>query len=306
MNETKNKKKVSKGVKRARSMRNMIMMVLVCVLMLSAATYAWFTLSETARITNLTMTVGQETGLLIAPDTSVSTRTERNAAGTAGTYSGVLEFKTAGTEGDGYDISGVLLPGTLTANGTDVQAPDYNTNGEVSGLKNADAISDTTGATTTGHVYKTSFFMRTTDPANVSVKLKGATLNGDASTVPGDGGTYVLNASNATYGATAIRIKLSDGTNSIVYRPLDGYTNQNADMTAAADVRDVKTTVTPTDVQALDGSFGVTQGSLEITPTGNRIFMEIWLEGTDTYCVNEIMADQIIGQLEFEVVQPTP
>ena len=61
-------KKQSKGVKRARSMRNVVMMVLICALMLSAATYAWFTLSTSAKVANLSMTVGEETSLLIAPD----------------------------------------------------------------------------------------------------------------------------------------------------------------------------------------------------------------------------------------------
>ena len=87
-------KKPSKGVRRARSMRNVVMMVLVCALMLSAATYAWFTLSKNAKVANLTMQVGEETSLMIAPDTD-----KTGNAGKAGIYGSTLSFGE-NSEGD--------------------------------------------------------------------------------------------------------------------------------------------------------------------------------------------------------------
>lgn len=37
-------------VQKAKKIRSMVMMSLLCILMLSAATYAWFSLSNTAKV----------------------------------------------------------------------------------------------------------------------------------------------------------------------------------------------------------------------------------------------------------------
>ena len=105
-------KKTKSLTQKAKKIRSIIMMTLLCVLMMSAATYAWFTLSNTAKATNLTMTVGDTTGLQIAPDTGTG----------AGTFGSSITFN---------DIKGTILPAT-TSNGINFFKPIYGDDGEVS------------------------------------------------------------------------------------------------------------------------------------------------------------------------------
>ena len=96
-------------VQKAKKIRSMVMMSLLCILMLSAATYAWFSLSNTAKVSNLTMTVGDVTGLQIAPDEN----------GHAGTFGSSIDFST---------ITGKLLPAT-SQDGKNFFKPYYNEDG---------------------------------------------------------------------------------------------------------------------------------------------------------------------------------
>ncbi|MDY5575920.1 MAG: hypothetical protein SPF70_00355, partial [Lachnospiraceae bacterium] len=114
MDEKNVTKKVSKKeARRKRNMRNTIMMAVICVLLLSGATYAWFTLSNTAKVTNMTLKVGEASGLQIADDNN-------------GNWGSVIELAT-GTTG------AKLLPATMVTKGT-IQKPIYNDKGEVSQL----------------------------------------------------------------------------------------------------------------------------------------------------------------------------
>lgn len=298
MSETRNKKKVSKGVRRARSMRNMIMMVLVCVLMLSAATYAWFTLSNTAKVANLTMKVGEETSLMIAPDISKST-----SDGKAGTYGSVLEF------GSDYKIKYALQPATMTDAG--IQSPVYDETGtKVTSVAATTAENIMTDSSTSDagkfYCYKTTFFLKTAGNADVKVKLKGSNLTNTYGEPASKDGTYIVNKTASDMGARAIRIKLSAGDTSIIYEPLKGYTLPEGTYEKATDESGVSV-VTATNVQGTDGQFSTDTGRLTVKTTDTRVTMEVWLEGTDACCVNQIMADDILGQLAFEVVEdPVP
>lgn len=295
MSETKEtKRRVSKATKRVRTIRNMVMMALICVLMLSAATYAWFTLSSSAKITNLTMTVGEESGLLIAEDT------DRAGTGAAGTYGSTLVFGEGSGYSTNYKLNGALLPATVETDGK-LYSPVYNDAGEVSDIEEADAIMADTSADGNYYCYKTSFYMKVEGDVGVDVKLADTTLNGDAKTVP-TGGTYVLNA-NDGIGAKAIRIRISDGTNTIIYQPLSDWSKPAGVYNFATDSRTVKNTITATDIQNKLGIFTTQNGKLAISTTGTRITLEIWLEGTDDCCVDEIKAKDIIGQLVFEIDQ---
>lgn len=293
-------KKVSKGVRRVRSVRNMVMMVLVCVLMLSAATYAWFTLSSSAKVANLTMQVGAETSLMIAPDMDKAGNT-----GTAGTYGSVLSFGT-----DEYNIKYALQPATMDDAGK-IYSPKYNNEGnKVEGTEaiTTENIMTDSSASDTGkfYCYKTTFFLKTAGDKDVQVRLKAPTATMTAYEAPTDGvGTYVVNSTTSDLGAGAIRIKLSTDSGSIVYEPLSDYTLPTGTYESAEDTSGA-TAITSTDKQKQTGAFDTTageQGQFTVKTTDTRVTMEVWLEGTDSCCVNQIMADQIIGQIAFEVIE---
>lgn len=306
MSETKsNKQNRKKAQKRIKNIRNIIMMTLLCVMMMSAATYAWFTLSQSTRVTNITMTVGDESGLLIAPDGSSTTRT-----GTAGPFGSVLKFDD-GTYG--YKIKFPLNPATMQTAGT-ILKPHYKEEDgsvdSVEALGSKETMRDaSTDNTVKYYCYETTFFLKAAGSQNVDVRLKPSSFsNGGVSGADNGTGTYVLNSSTASTGARAIRIQLTDGTNSIFYQPLSDYSDSNT-RTYAADSREDKTTVAMTDVQLLDGTFAKNDGKLVVThePAGTKITMRIWLEGTDSlggknYCANEIMSNEFLAQLAFEVI----
>lgn len=299
-------KKTSKGVKRARSMRNVVMMVLICALMLSAATYAWFTLSDTARITNLTMTVGEESSLLIAEDLQ-----QAQAAGRPGEYKGSLVFGTDGTNNT-YELKGTLLPASLESASGDIKKPDYNDLGQVKTdlleLTSSDIMLDSSEEGDF-YCYKTTFYLKNGgSEEEIQVQLKAPTseISGNTKgTQAASDGTYMINKANEI-GASAIRIRFTDeDSHVIIYEPL--YDTENtAASESAQDLNENRTVAASTDIQKYTGAFTSNdRGKLTVTNTGTRITMEVWLEGTDDLCCNEVMADVISGQIAFEVVDTT-
>lgn len=299
-------KKPSKGVRRARSMRNMVMMVLVCVLMLSAATYAWFTLSDTARITNLTMTVGEESSLLIAEDIK-----QAESAGEAGEYKGSLVFGTDGST-NVYKLKGTLLPASLESQKGDIMKPEYNDLGQVvedlEELTASDIMKDSS-AEGDFYCYKTTFYLKNGgSESEIKVQLKEPSTpiaGNEKGTLAASDGTYMVNTTNEI-GASAIRIRFTDEKgNVVIYEPLSDVTN-TANSESAEDLGAPRTVAASTDIQKHTGAFTTAdRGTLIVTNTGTRITMEVWLEGTDELCCNEVMADVISGQIAFEVKDTT-
>ncbi len=297
-----NEKKKKKIVKKAKRIRGIVMMTLLCVLMMSAATYAWFTLSNTAKIANLTMTVGEATGLQIAKDTGTG----------AGTYGSVLQFDDGTTPI--YKITGKLLPAT-TADGKTFLKPTYNDDGEVSGTEStaeSDILSNlTTSPESEGYYYETTFYLKALGNQAVNVQLKaGGDLpaNGIAAVQNTATGTYVIAKNGTTdgkgyYGFQSIRISLTAGEKTIIYEPYSDIHGTNG--TAATLASGV--TITPATVtsqQKSDGTWNATQ-SKQLTLTGNAdtlVTMRIWVEGTDQDCVNEISLDDLLAQIVFETV----
>lgn len=301
-----NKKKKTKNIaKKAKKMRSIVMMSLLCVLMLSAATYAWFTLSNTAKVSNLTMTVGDVTGLQIAVDTGTG----------AGTYGNELKYGDG--EAASYKIIGTLLPATLMDKTNAIKKPVYDPAGsgavtDVSAVDASEVLKNGSASSATGYYYETTFYLKSLGK-DISVRLKkGESLAGTGVQTGNETGTYVLNnktqteTNNSTthIGAKAVRIWLTDGTNHIIYQPNSDLT-AGSNYTLATDSRSLKSTEAPTDVQSAAGTFGSTQGSLSLAKdTDKKITMRIWIEGTDEFCGNEIKLEDIIAQLQFEEVTP--
>lgn len=309
-------KKLSKGVRRARSMRNVVMMVLVCVLMLSAATYAWFTLSNTAKVANMTMTVGEVTGLQIAPDYNAGGTT-----GSVGTYGSVLAFDQEYVDAADsskkvtYNITGDLLPATMITTSV-MRKPVYAEDGtgeviSTSTLDQQDWMGNDGIAENTYYAYKTTFYLKALGEEEYVIKL----ADRSAITKPGvyqNGitGTYILNDKTSDtdtfIGADAIRICLETNNDKIIYAANNVSTDQKGTVAPTATNYLGGTLETVTNSQGTDGKF-TSNGT--ITLQGNedtRVTMTIWIEGTDPDCANEMSLDNIIAQLQFvKVESPT-
>lgn len=295
MKTTREKKKVDneKLIKSAKKVRSIIMMTLICIMLLTAATYAWFKLSDSARVTNLALTVSGENGLLIAPAAT---------ANTPGTYTGQLKFGTDidGSVGNGvkYQINGKLLPATTT-DGRSFRKPVYDANDGsivtgVSALASGEGrLTSASSSNGEGYYYETVFWLKAVSSGDIKVTLADKNAGGE--------GTYttVENSTKAN-GAAAVRMSFTtDRNETLVYEPNadvtpgTGYTSAKDNSRAAAYSDTMK--------QTSAGKFTNTK-TLTISNTGTKVTMRIWIEGTDTMCVNEIMAEQIQAQLQFQIV----
>ena len=297
MNE---KKKTKNITKKAKKIRSIVMMSLLCILMLSAATYAWFTLSNTAKVANLTMTVGDTSGLQIAEDNN----------GSAGTFGGSITFPA---------IKGKLLPATTT-DGKNFKEPEYNDEGEVYNLKTASKKLPQTDATddTEGYYIEYSFWLKSLGDQDSTIKLaKGEGISDGIyiETYKDDyKGTYVLSksvdTSKSVPGSAAVRISFvgtnKDNTEQVtVFEPNSDITNDGITLTKKEDYAVDSTTdsAKAADVKHKEsGEIDTTADGDVITLKANtptKITMYIWIEGKDAQCVNQIAAKDIIGQLLF-------
>lgn len=302
MEKEMNEKKKSKSItKKAKKIRSIVMMSLLCVLMLSAATYAWFTLSNTAKVANLTMTVGDVTGLQIAPDKN----------GTAGTYGSVIDME------DILTGEGKLLPAT-TKDGKIFYQPTYDDNGDVIATTvEGEELALDSASTDTGHYIKYTFWLKSLGEA-AEVKLKAGTgvTDGLESGATSPTGTYVLstNVTDNIPGSAAVRMSfvLDDGSVA-VYEPNNDITNKvdegtetRAKDNRTSDKTAVGTTISQTKTGVIEQN---TSGAYESVVSleagvGKKIILYIWIEGTDNQCSNEIASSgtdlkEIKAQLQF-------
>lgn len=339
MNESKStetKKKVSRKVtKRQRNLRNTIMMAGLSVVLLSGATYAWFTLSNTAKITNLSLGVAKSSGLLIAPAND-------NGDVDSDNYGTILELEMTNEQA-------VLLPATLADlngnNGTNyvMCKPIYaGEEGKVTLLSEITASdkvlkdSDVSGdAASEGYYYEKDFYLRVNADGTYDITLKAGTFEDNKAT----GGTYVgeKNDNGASQlsteeesdadtlpAASAIRIAfytVSGNTESIiaVYEPNINYVKTGkASSIAGIGYQDQNYSLFNIQSpggsivaarQSVDGKFihsstGTSNDSdVLFTMSGgqdNHYRMKVWIEGTDAQCYNEIALNSILGQIQFE------
>lgn len=283
VNKEAGKKDIKKQSNKVNKIRTVVMLLLLCIMLLSAATYAWFTLSNTARVANLTLKVGDISGLQIAPD-------EGNRPGK---YGSVLDLKGK--------FRGKLLPAT-TRNGITILKPIYDDEGNVSNTKTTtakDKLTASSSANAEGYYYEISFYLKSLGKS-AEVKLKeGSNLSENGVANSKQSGTFVVNSKRSTrIGAEAIRISITDGKNTIVYEPNSNIGDNGG--TRAEDKRSGTSCVATTSKQLANGIFREQTKSIPLSKDADtRITMRVWIEGTDTQCVNEIAMQEIMAQIQF-------
>lgn len=291
-------KKTKSLTQKAKKIRSIIMMTLLCVLMMSAATYAWFTLSNTAKATNLTMTVGDTTGLQIA---------KVNAAGDGpDTYKSMIELDT---------IKGKVLPAT-TNDGSIFYKPEY-TDGDVTGNTQTDVFlsKDNTENDKEGYYIQYKFYLKALGE-DTDIKLAEGSGFDNGIYAENSQGTYILwkkpdDDTSTTLGVAAGAIRLSfknttSGGNATVFEPnsdLDSSSlnfQKGADFATDSRTNDKITPATVTVKHFKNGTIETDGPVLHLDhDTDSLIELNVWIEGTDDQCVNQISAKNLIGQLVF-------
>ncbi|WP_167954747.1 hypothetical protein [Anaerosporobacter faecicola] len=252
-------------------------MLAVSAVVLTTASYAWFSISNQPKVEDITLTAGTFGGLTISKTNT-------------GTFGNTVNLST--------DIGNntVLRPIT-TPNGKDFYKPVYGTSGKVTGVENSKVSDLTTISNKTqadgGYIASSTFYLKATGGSRSSVKVQLAA------------GTKVANkdSGQAAY-AARIAFVLDNGT-CVVFEP-----NADGSATGASTDQYAMASSLTTIKQSTNGKFKATSGAtyssdvsadlFEIpVDTATKVTVYIWIEGSDKDCVNEIASKVLTTSLQF-------
>lgn len=326
----------TKRNKTSKQMSLSIIMVIVSLIVLSVSTYAWFMITNTPKVKEITLSADTLGDLKIA-DTKKNEVTGEDLVDADGN-------KTPGNYGDEVDLTGVkmdnlYLSPCTTKDGLSFFKPIY-TEGEVTGVEKVTDESQLHKK----YIYEKDFYLK----AGGETVTAGAEKKYDIffvgySTKDGSG-TYVDDKEKAEITASnAIRISFTfSGGNlenpvTVIYEPNSDRDNKGiteamgeADDTKIANmanfvmndpdaaeygtIGEMYGTDTPkakgySTIKQFyeDHSFVPNSGiktrstSLVTIKEGEDIYvtMRVWLEGTDKDCTDGVAADRIVGQIQF-------
>lgn len=278
--------------KRWKDIRNAFVMFCVMVAMLSTATYAWFTLTDSPTVTSLQMTAATKGGLKISKTVG-------------GPWESAIDLSDKTTV-DGKPFK--LIP--VSPSGAGFSEPVY-TGSNVTAL-NSKVL--TTDDELKGVVAKYEYYLKA-DDGTVGVGIiagdPGQTgtmgVTGGVANLAGslvrqrtgqDGDTATMNAERA------IRIGfVVDGTSDmIIYEPNNG-TGNTGTKAGNSVTGPTSKVISNASGQITTGGSGNTSVKLfEVSDAGKKVTMYIWIEGTDDDCVDQIQTDGIEAQIQFTVV----
>lgn len=303
-------------------------MLLILFLMLTVASYTWFSLTRTPRISDMYMYVNADTGLefALAPDSDDWTLQ--------------LDFR------DMVDVTTVLRPITWSDRENRFYAVNYGIDGRMTGQ--IDPLTDERNANKTsldGYYIKASFYARTGIPAEVSLSPAVEVNQG----IQGSG-TYLIgypdwNAQDIVHhngglgGECAVRIGLritpvdktgqpiGEDSGMYIYEPNSdlhingsrGYIpTQSIDMTPNLVPEDrliLQSASTWTEADPVQRGVVIHElGEFTTDPylfslaedEMVRIDLYIWLEGQDVDCTNQINRARILASIQFDTLDDDP
>lgn len=296
--------------KKWRDVKNALVMVVVMAAMMSTATYAWFTLTGKASVTGMQMTAGGSSGLKVS------------ATGEDGTYVEGIDLKPVadanGVVPENPIINQLTIEKTANQNANksypvQFYKPVY-TGEKVTGL---DPITKEADIQEYAAMY--TYYLKTDTEPKAKVGLViGAMPDFDdetglnANNVPNIEGSFVRATKNDVDSAVyAVRIGLvvtnEEGVKEMyVYEPNNDGSAAGAKADAEGEAvyatRYDATVSSDTDGNITVGDAENSAGLFTVTNTGTRVDMYVWLEGTDNDCTNNIKADEIEAQVQFELV----
>lgn len=260
-----------------KDIRNAFVMLCVTIAMMSTATFAWFTMTDSPTVQGLKMTAATTGGLELSLDGNA--------------WSNNITVAT-----DMKELSPVSTIGNTNTFGS----PVY-TNGTVTAVNE---ITDENELKKYLAIYE---YQIRAIGATASNPVKVGLLGGAGTGSNPTGSFIVRNDLNTAsrQAAYAIRVGFSIDGKWIIYEP-------NADQTTdGTKATNSYTGPTSTLKQNADGNFMATYGNGNISneifslsnTSAHNIKMYVWLEGTDDQCVNEIQTDELKGQIQFTVIK---
>lgn len=310
-------KKVSKKERaKKRNMRNTVIMAILCVALLSSATYAWFTLSNSAKVSNLSLTVGGAGGLMISYKNDGEFSNElvlpdmggkKLIPATIGTWNDTLDLYKPTSE-DVTDLTPVLAEDKIIYN-----------------FASSSYDNDPSNA----YCYEQVFYLKIADTQTYNIKLNASNLTSNP--VKGStAGTWMVENNNDTLtksqtsdlnGVDVLRIAFYtyEGENPVleaIYEPNADATPEVGAGTYIASPGGYTKWTTNVVKQSVTGKFG--DGVAYNDNTSNTLFqmtggteptkvlMKVYFDGDDAQCANGIALEKIAGQIEFASEVATP
>lgn len=315
--------------KKFRDIRNALVMMCVMVAMLSTASYAWFTMSDSPTVTGMKMTATTAGGGLEVANVTTE-------GGSAGTYYAAIKIKDNNTKS--------LKP--VTPDTTSVGhflKPVYQGNT----VKSATTIGSSEGEYT-NYVAKYEFWLKSIGPDDVKVGIVCGDSTGSASMglagdvdggVPNIEGSFVrksisesgtdtstINPSYAvrvgfvprevTTGGTVLDPSTSGSVlnQMIIWEP-NAEANTTSTMRAESTAYDATITENLKIRSTTEGKImSLTDNTIKESYTSDALFvlkgeaavrieMYVWLQGSDPQCGNEIQAGNLEAQIQFVPVE---
>jgi len=281
-----------------KEIRSALVMVLVMVSMLSTATYAWFSLTTSPTVTGLQMTAATTSGLKISED------------GIENSYVDAIDISTT----QSIEGNKVLTPVSLE---DDTKAEFYEpvyAGNEVTGLATNPLADDALS----GYVAKYTYYLKS-EEASTNVGILTVAPSAQTGTMGVDNGqanipgTFVrakdpLDTNSAI---NAVRVGFLVDNTFVIYEP-NNETEDNEGTKAVNSIASSNwpesTVISGTDNKITKGFKNATgdyssDTLFQVTSSGTKVVMYIWIEGTDDDCVNEIKADEIEAQIQFTIVE---
>lgn len=263
-----------------KEIRNAFVMLCVAVAMMSTATYAWFTMTDSPTVQGLKMTAASSGGL------------ELSDADEAWNNSITVET-----------TSKILSPVSTIGNTDKFGSPVYSGN-------QVNSVTEITDETELKEKYVAVYDYKiralgATETSPVKVGLLGGDGSGSNPT-----GSFIIreDKKNATQQAAyAIRVGFKIDNTWAIYEPnSDGTSDGNKALNGytAGSSSTVKQKAGSGDFTSDTGSGNISKAIFELKDTNeHNIKMYVWLEGTDEQCVNELQTDTLTGQIQFTVIR---
>ena len=265
------------------------------IILLGTTTFAWFTLTNQAKVYDIKLKAGTESGLLIG-----------HSEDTLGMEP--IEFVC---EDDG--VSYCIRPIT-TVDGTTFHAPIYGSKGIVVDVEDSPLVIDDIANKVEGkegYMLTYTFYLKAesnsiTEPVGIRLASAQAAESGE--------GTKVLRTDDAQIGAeAAVRMSFTANGTTTIYEPNADKVVKSRDVQAEMEgwsrVKTIKQTGDAMGMFAEETAvpYANVEYDSSVSPelfkipinTATKVTLNIWLEGADEDCVNDIAADELISNITF-------
>ena len=297
-------KKTNPDSERKQKLVSAILMAFVCILLMGGGTYAWFTMSNTAKVQSLQLNVAAEGNLRISTEDKGAYENWQNVENKVTWY------------GDGETVK-TLYPCT-TSDGVTMKKPKYTSESVVGELETINTV--TTPADKDVYYLEKTFYLFMDEGGDDTNATYNVCLvqNKSGATDDDTKGTY-FEAAKDTDGSAQYCARVSflledtggNTTVAAVYEP-------NSEVAAGENVEKADVAYGTFEAfpskhkQLSSGTFNHVEGAVSPLNDGDsdmlftiegdtakKVIVRVWFEGTDDYCHNDIQLDGILAQLKF-------